>query len=162
MTLTAFFFFSSRRRHTRLVSDWSSDVCSSDLCTIARNTENTRGAYANHGVGVHASGTSPLLLNCTIVENRIVVPAIFGGDVGGVAGPARLVNTIVRDNDADELDPLDGTTAVYCDIEGGYPGLGNIDRDPRFRDASSGDYRLLPNSPCIDAGAPAAPLDPDG
>src|SRR5438046_4285520 len=26
-----FFFFSSRRRHTRLVSDWSSDVCSSDL-----------------------------------------------------------------------------------------------------------------------------------
>src|SRR5262249_56662470 len=27
------FFFSSRRRHTRLVSDWSSDVCSSDLCT---------------------------------------------------------------------------------------------------------------------------------
>src|SRR5262249_57143112 len=27
------FFFSSRRRHTRLVSDWSSDVCSSDLDT---------------------------------------------------------------------------------------------------------------------------------
>src|SRR5262249_59907986 len=25
------FFFSSRRRHTSLVSDWSSDVCSSDL-----------------------------------------------------------------------------------------------------------------------------------
>src|SRR5438093_734742 len=28
---TSTFFFSSRRRHTRLVSDWSSDVCSSDL-----------------------------------------------------------------------------------------------------------------------------------
>src|SRR3989454_2119851 len=27
------FFFSSRRRHTRLQGDWSSDVCSSDLCT---------------------------------------------------------------------------------------------------------------------------------
>src|SRR6266480_6028906 len=26
-----FFFFSSRRRHTRLTCDWSSDVCSSDL-----------------------------------------------------------------------------------------------------------------------------------
>src|SRR5262245_66112542 len=26
------FFFSSRRRHTRCLSDWSSDVCSSDLC----------------------------------------------------------------------------------------------------------------------------------
>ena len=30
-----FFFFSSRRRHTRLVSDWSSDVCSSDLMVVA-------------------------------------------------------------------------------------------------------------------------------
>src|SRR5207249_8812629 len=27
-----FFFFSSRRRHTRSKRDWSSDVCSSDLC----------------------------------------------------------------------------------------------------------------------------------
>src|SRR5437016_7015818 len=37
-----FFFFSSRRRHTRLVSDWSSDVCSSDLfvaCTRQRSRE---------------------------------------------------------------------------------------------------------------------------
>src|SRR2546429_2250281 len=28
-----FFFFSSRRRHTRCSRDWSSDVCSSDLLT---------------------------------------------------------------------------------------------------------------------------------
>src|SRR5947199_918495 len=28
------FFFSSRRRHTRCLSDWSSDVCSSDLILI--------------------------------------------------------------------------------------------------------------------------------
>src|SRR5438093_10323680 len=32
------FFFSSRRRHTRLVSDWSSDVCSSDLTMAAFST----------------------------------------------------------------------------------------------------------------------------
>src|ERR1022692_5126584 len=38
-----FFFFSSRRRHTRLQGDWSSDVCSSDLC----------------GAGVHACSGSP-------------------------------------------------------------------------------------------------------
>src|SRR2546426_10946986 len=31
MYLVCFFFFSSRRRHTRLQGDWSSDVCSSDL-----------------------------------------------------------------------------------------------------------------------------------
>src|SRR5690242_20785095 len=29
------FFFSSRRRHTRLTCDWSSDVCSSDLAERA-------------------------------------------------------------------------------------------------------------------------------
>src|SRR5690606_39298947 len=31
-----FFFFSSRRRHTRFSRDWSSDVCSSDLHLAAR------------------------------------------------------------------------------------------------------------------------------
>src|SRR6266700_7125522 len=31
-----FFFFSSRRRHTRFSRDWSSDVCSSDLQRFAR------------------------------------------------------------------------------------------------------------------------------
>src|SRR3712207_8421093 len=29
--MCVFFFFSSRRRHTRYWRDWSSDVCSSDL-----------------------------------------------------------------------------------------------------------------------------------
>src|SRR2546427_3367748 len=33
MTYFCFFFFSSRRRHTRFDCDWSSDVCSSDLST---------------------------------------------------------------------------------------------------------------------------------
>src|SRR5216684_4236652 len=31
MTVFRYFFFSSRRRHTRCSRDWSSDVCSSDL-----------------------------------------------------------------------------------------------------------------------------------
>src|SRR5690625_6280269 len=31
LLLYVFFFFSSRRRHTRWPRDWSSDVCSSDL-----------------------------------------------------------------------------------------------------------------------------------
>src|SRR5271166_3177635 len=40
-----FFFFSSRRRHTRWPRDWSSDVCSSDLPqrahTVLLSTENS-------------------------------------------------------------------------------------------------------------------------
>src|SRR5690606_39429361 len=40
-----FFFFSSRRRHTRFSRDWSSDVCSSDLFHVWRATHvaRTRG-----------------------------------------------------------------------------------------------------------------------
>src|SRR2546422_6882001 len=37
-----FFFFSSRRRHTRCSRDWSSDVCSSDL-TDADHDAHGRG-----------------------------------------------------------------------------------------------------------------------
>src|SRR5207302_7926072 len=33
--ISYFFFFSSRRRHTRFSRDWSSDVCSSDLASHA-------------------------------------------------------------------------------------------------------------------------------
>src|SRR5205085_5423300 len=34
-----FFFFSSRRRHTRFDCDWSSDVCSSDLAEAKRKLD---------------------------------------------------------------------------------------------------------------------------
>src|SRR5579862_2008730 len=40
--ISMFFFFSSRRRHTRWNCDWSSDVCSSDL--------NRPGAKVSQGV----------------------------------------------------------------------------------------------------------------
>src|SRR3954463_12670664 len=36
------FFFSSRRRHTRLSCDWSSDVCSSDLSFFSSRRRHTR------------------------------------------------------------------------------------------------------------------------
>src|SRR5947199_7945610 len=42
-----FFFFSSRRRHTRCLSDWSSDVCSSDLTQLARLTGQSPRASQN-------------------------------------------------------------------------------------------------------------------
>src|SRR2546426_775397 len=47
--LWCFFFFSSRRRHTRLQGDWSSDVCSSDLYEPAAALERARG-HASHFV----------------------------------------------------------------------------------------------------------------
>src|SRR6267143_5950344 len=39
MDIPSFFFFSSRRRHTRWNCDWSSDVCSSDLAARLRDEE---------------------------------------------------------------------------------------------------------------------------
>src|SRR5438046_8135237 len=50
------FFFSSRRRHTRLVSDWSSDVCSSDL-----RTGKLAWKYRFEGAGGGFGGASGLL-----------------------------------------------------------------------------------------------------
>src|SRR5699024_12857524 len=43
-----FFFFSSRRRHTRSKRDWSSDVCSSDLGRIRPRTKG-RSCVAGFG-----------------------------------------------------------------------------------------------------------------
>src|SRR2546430_6779147 len=41
-----FFFFSSRRRHTRFDCDWSSDVCSSDLsCDIPKRLDSLKVDY---------------------------------------------------------------------------------------------------------------------
>src|SRR5947207_5615341 len=37
-----YFFFSSRRRHTRSLCDWSSDVCSSDLRRVGRSGDSRR------------------------------------------------------------------------------------------------------------------------
>src|SRR5437879_3806925 len=41
------FFFSSRRRHTRYIGDWSSDVCSSDLAVIGAAIRSERGVSLN-------------------------------------------------------------------------------------------------------------------
>src|SRR5687767_15821466 len=63
-------FFSSRRRHTRSASDWSSDVCSSDLptpgesatlqsCTsIEQNSTELSSAYGS-GIGAHTNIEPP-------------------------------------------------------------------------------------------------------
>src|SRR3712207_9233304 len=45
------FFFSSRRRHTRYWRDWSSDVCSSDLCfETSRPTTHSDPTYEVDGI----------------------------------------------------------------------------------------------------------------
>src|SRR5262245_62845050 len=53
------FFFSSRRRHTRCLSDWSSDVCSSDL---DEHPAAERSVHPGDGPRVFARGRAILEL----------------------------------------------------------------------------------------------------
>src|SRR5699024_11479013 len=46
-----FFFFSSRRRHTRSKRDWSSDVCSSDLVYSFADKEDAEALVDEEGKG---------------------------------------------------------------------------------------------------------------
>src|SRR3989442_2022488 len=52
-----FFFFSSRRRHTRCGRDWSSDVCSSDLA-FGSDFGAGGGSSVERGAAAFASGSS--------------------------------------------------------------------------------------------------------
>src|SRR5207245_6166418 len=54
LTFLFIFFFSSRRRHTRCYRDWSSDVCSSDLCETDLGAPKSVSQYiANAGDGAN-------------------------------------------------------------------------------------------------------------
>src|SRR5256886_11156902 len=50
-----FFFFSSRRRHTRFDCDWSSDVCSSDLVNLGLENGSAVITVEDQGRGIPAS-----------------------------------------------------------------------------------------------------------
>src|SRR5205814_3931348 len=63
--LFCLFFFSSRRRHTRCLSDWSSDVCSSDLASPPADAlahwiyEGTLATHVAKSATLVANGTAP-------------------------------------------------------------------------------------------------------
>src|SRR5688572_32520573 len=65
-----FFFFSSRRRHTRFDCDWSSDVCSSDLGVWNSGTNYSTGDIVTFG-GMYFRA---------IEDNTGVAPGSIGED----------------------------------------------------------------------------------
>jgi len=75
-----------------------------------------------------------------------------------------FTNNIVWDYTVEQIfiDSTSSVTISYCDIKNGFSGIGNIDAYPMFVDTATGDFNLLTGSPCIDAGDPGSPLDPDG
>src|SRR3712207_9313047 len=81
-----FFFFSSRRRHTRYWRDWSSDVCSSDLPLKERGAKGRHAAHYEtfRGTELQAEKRRDALL--AMVEAGQVVrpePMKIGRGAGG-------------------------------------------------------------------------------
>src|SRR2546429_2885065 len=71
-----FFFFSSRRRHTRCSRDWSSDVCSSDLVAwslLTRDAEQLPRTVGRSSRGLDAECAASALLiaaQCQILKEE--------------------------------------------------------------------------------------------
>jgi parallel beta-helix repeat protein len=118
------------------------------------------------GGGIFCGGN---MCYAVIEQNTICNNTVDFGDGGGIcSNNASVVNTILWNNYPDEIDGQ--ITITYSDIQGGWTGIGNIDANPLFADPANGDFHLtwenfpMPDdtkSPCIDAGDPASPLDPD-
>ena len=143
-------------------------------CTFSGNS-------ADYGGGMRNWNSSPTLTNCTFSGNS--AEGICGGMNNYNSSPT-LTNCILWGNAGrdgmDESAQICGETPVvnYCCIQGwtgALGGTGNINADPLFLDATSGDYHLKSagwrwhtqrqvwtwdevTSPCIDAGNPGSLL----
>ena len=73
-------------------------------------------------------------------------------------------HVIVVGNSSYDVDISNTDLSQYCCYGTGYfySTVGLVTSDPMLRDRPGHDFHLLAGSPCIDAGDPSAPLDPDG
>jgi hypothetical protein len=123
------------------------------------NTSNTvitnniiSGNQAKNGAGIRCLGSKAQIINNTIVNNTA---SIIGGGmrVEGSLSNATVMNTILWGNSAPSSPQISMTSGLgavsHSDVEGGWPGEGNIDADPFFADSL---FNLSDSSACIGAG----------
>jgi predicted outer membrane repeat protein len=145
---------------------------------------NSATGSAASGGGICCNDNSnPALTNVTIANNSAIGPGGSSEKGGGIccrggSNPS-IVNCILWNDIPQEIyfqsaSYPNSITISYSDIQGGETEIainnngtvnwleGNIDNDPLFVDAINSDYHLSENSPCIDAGNPNYPFDPDG
>jgi hypothetical protein len=104
------------------------------------------GIYSNYDVWVE---------RCTIVGNH-TGKANFHINFMYVSDSLLAHNTF-------DMDPSGTNLHVsYSLVQAGGAGATNLSGDPKLWNPDQGDLRLGPLSPCIDAGDPTAPPDPDG
>ena len=138
--------------------------CFSDSNIVIGNNVIYGNSVDYYGGGINCLNSYPVIVNNTISENT----ARYGGGIlCQNQSEIEIINTIFWGNEAlnggNELHIFNGSiNALFCDVQGGWEGEGNIDVDPLFRDPENGDFHLMAdscgdvnNSPCIDAGDPA-------
>ncbi|MFQ6041823.1 MAG: hypothetical protein ACE5PV_13275, partial [Candidatus Poribacteria bacterium] len=140
--------------------------CSNSSPTISNNIITNNSVTANaspdtdyndasaYGGGIYCSNLPSTINNNVIMSNSVTSNDYeSGGGIycGGSVYPM-VINTIIWANSSPQISGDIGI--VYSDVQGGWDDIGNIDVDPLFVDAESGDYHLQPESPCIDAGDP--------
>jgi len=138
-----------------------------ERCIITGNHADLPGTAGGWGGGVAvmhggvSGAIQPVLRHCTIVNNTTTFQAggVWVNSTGGDTF-VTIENSIIWDNSPGGV--MQQPTAVvdvsFTDNQSSGAGVGNISTDPLL----APDYSLAPGSPCIDAGDPAAALDPDG
>ncbi|MCH7884491.1 MAG: right-handed parallel beta-helix repeat-containing protein [Planctomycetes bacterium] len=107
------------------------------------------------GVLANQAGTAKFY-HCTMADNHATIGS--GGAIHDEQGDVAVYNSILWDNtavrgNAHIYHGRDGVTKVrYSDLQGGRPGTGNTNADPKFTNSAANDYTLLSTSPCRNAG----------
>jgi parallel beta-helix repeat protein len=128
-------------------------------CNISANSALTGGGIFSN------SRSIPTINNCAVINNLgegIYVNDHYDGDGSAVVTFSDFHNNSEGDFGGESVDPNFG---VIVDTNAnGDPcdAYFNISLDPLYVDPSNGDYHLQEGSPCIDAGHPDSPPDPDG
>ncbi len=119
-------------------------------CVIASNE-----CLGGWGGGLYTEFGRASIANCLIADN-LTHYTRQGGGVYAHASSTTVVSSIIRDNTNAEIQALAGTlTVTWCNVEGGWPGEGNLDEDPAFITVGVFDYIPGRGSPCIDRGDPS-------
>jgi hypothetical protein len=128
------------------------DPSSSPELTNVTFISNT--ATVDGGGMANRENSNPTLTNVTFSGNSA---DRYGGGMYNYSSSPALRNCILWGNtamsDGDQIWDASSTPVVsYSLVQGGYTGSGNIDADPRFVDAASGDLHLRLDSPAVDRG----------
>ena len=126
-------------------------------CVFAGNVAQATLLSDGLGGAMYSTGSAPLLLNCSFFDNRSY-GAIFSDGNGGalynrLASPV-LTNCILWGDLPNEIENsgTGGAVATYSDVQGGYPGAGNLNSDPEYREPGALNLEIGLGSPCADTG----------